>query len=231
LRRASPLPSTFKGPSLLSIRSHYLRAYTAFFAFCGISAISRASMLKSLRKWHRGVSILIAIPVFITLVTGLLLSTRGFNTWVQPAYPPFQAELKVNFDQILKAAQSVPPAKIASWNDVTQIDIRPGKGNIRVRSKNNWEVQINGSTGAVTQAGPRRVSWLMSLHEGASFGPLVRYGVFFPSAVALLFLLLSGVVLFFQPVIQRRKGASRFPQNQVIAKTRAHGAPSDLARL
>lgn len=162
-------------------------------------------LLRLLRKWHRWVSIFIAIPFLVTVVTGILLATRGFNTWVQPNYPALNSDLKVNFEQILEVAKSVPEAKITGWKDVSQIDVRPAKGNIRVRSKNHWEIQIDGGTGTIANSGVRRVSWLVSLHEGAEFGPWVRYGIFFPSSILVFFLLISGVLIFFQPYILRRK--------------------------
>lgn len=162
-------------------------------------------MLRLLRKWHKWVSIVIAIPFLIILSTGILLATRGFNTWVQPAYPPLKSKLSISFDQILEAARAVPEANIKEWKDVSQIDIRPDTGNIRVRSKNMWELQIDGATGVVNNSAVRRVSWLVSIHEGAEFGKYVRYGVFFPSAVAVFFLLVSGVLIFFQPYFNRRK--------------------------
>lgn len=167
-------------------------------------------MLKLLRKWHRWVSILIALPFLLTVVTGILLASRGFNTWVQPQYNPPQSGLKISFEQMLAAARSVPEAQITDWKDVSQIDIRPKNGQIRVRAKNLWEIQVDGNTGEVLGAGVRRVSWLVSLHEGAQFGPWVRYGIFFPSAIAVLFLLMSGVALFFQPILNRRKAKDSF---------------------
>lgn len=133
------------------------------------------------------------------------MASRGFNTWVQPNYPPLKSELKITFEQILETAKSIPEAKISTWKDVSQIDIRPDTGNIRVRSKNLWEIQIDGATGAINNSGIRRVSWLTGLHEGAQFGPWVRYGIFLPSSIAVFFLLLSGVAIFFQPLIHRRK--------------------------
>jgi hypothetical protein len=109
------------------------------------------------------------------------------------------SSLKITFDEVLAAAKSVPEAQISDWKDVSQIDIRPGTGNIRVRSKNLIEIQIDGATGKIMGAKPRRVSMLVSLHEGAEFGPWIRYGIFFPSAICVFFLLISGVAVFFQP--------------------------------
>lgn len=158
------------------------------------------------RKWHRWISILITFPFLVTLVTGVVLATRGFNSWVQPTHPPLQSALSISFPQVLEAARSVPEAGIRTWADVSQIDIRPGAGNIRVRSKaTQWEVQVDGATGKVTGHGVRRFSWLVAMHEGAYFGPLVRYGIFFPSALGVCFLLVSGVILYLQPFIKRRE--------------------------
>lgn len=165
-------------------------------------------MFRMMRKYHRWVSIIITLPFVITLVTGIILATRGFNTWVQPEYAPVKTNLTVSFDQILQAAKSVPEAQIQSWKDVSQIDIRPSTGNIRLRAKTTqWELQIDGVTGQVTGKGIRRFSTLVALHEGAYFGPMVRYGIFFPSALGVFFLLVSGVVIFVQPYWVRRKKA------------------------
>jgi uncharacterized iron-regulated membrane protein len=163
-------------------------------------------MNRFMRKWHRWISIIIALPFLVTLVTGLLLASRGFNAWVQPEYPSGTPGLQISFEQILAAAKSVPEAEIQTWKDVSQIDVRPGNGRIRLRAKNTqWEMQIDGTTGEVLGKGIRRASLLTSLHEGAYFGPVVRYGIFVPSAIGVLFLLISGVVIFAQPFLIKRK--------------------------
>lgn len=163
-------------------------------------------MNRFFRNWHRWVSIFVAVPFTIIVVTGLLMTTRGYNTWIQPDYPEFKAELKLSFDEILKTVQAVPEADIQSWKDVSQIDIRPAAGNIRVRSKtSNWEIQINGETGEITSSAPRRQSMLVSIHEGAYFGPFVRYWIFLPSSIGVFFLLLSGIYLILKHYSSRFK--------------------------
>lgn len=165
-------------------------------------------MMRWFRSWHRWVSMAVTIPFFITILTGILLASRGFNSWVQPDYRKVQASLKLSFDQLLEIAKSSPQAKIQSWDDVSQIDIRPSQGNVRIRSKHDmWELQINGETGEILSSRPRRVSWLVALHEGAYFGNLVRYGIFFPSAIGVLFLLLSGVYLYLRPLLRKQKSS------------------------
>lgn len=127
------------------------------------------------------------------------MTTRGFNSWVQPDYPAFKGELRLSFPEILQIVQTVPQAAVQSWKDVSQIDVRPSNANIRVRSRHNmWEVQINGETGEIMSSAPRRQSFLVSLHEGAYFGPWVRYGIFLPSSVGVLFLMISGLYLIYK---------------------------------
>ncbi|MCX7979315.1 MAG: PepSY domain-containing protein [Bdellovibrionaceae bacterium] len=161
-------------------------------------------MARLLRNWHRWVSLVVALPFLVTVTTGILLATRGFNTYMQPDYPEFNAGLTISFERILDVARSVPEAKIKSWSDVSQIDIRPASGNIRVRSKHNhWEIQMKGDTGEITSSAPRRVSFFIQLHEGSYWGPGVRYGIFLTSAVGMLFLLLSGVYLALRHYVLR----------------------------
>ena len=124
------------------------------------------------------------------------MASRGFNPWVQPKYPTLNVQLKISFEDILRISKSVPGPQINSWDDVSQIDIRPKNGSIRVRTKiDQWEIFLNGETGEVVNVGKRRNSLLSSIHEGAYFGPIVRYGIFFPTALGLVFLLLSGAFL------------------------------------
>jgi uncharacterized iron-regulated membrane protein len=153
------------------------------------------------RTLHRWLSILIALPFLVILLSGLLLASRSFLPWMDPGVvKPEARQLAATFPQILSSVKSAPEAGMQSWEDVSQIDIRPATGLIRVRAKKgHWEVQIDGKTGAVLRVGQRRVSWFTSLHQGALFGPYVRYGIFLPSSFALFFLFVSGLWLFAKP--------------------------------
>ena len=173
------------------------------------------------RRWHRTISLVITVPFLITLITGIVLSLRAYVPWVQPEYAKPAGQLSTSFEEILRVAQSVPEAKIASWSDVSQIDIRPAKGNIRVRSKHNhWEIQMDGHTGKILQSAPRRVGWLTALHEGAYFGEWIRYGIFFPSSIGVLFLLISGLILATKSNLKPNLKANLKPTFNTGAKTR-----------
>lgn len=162
-------------------------------------------MARFWRKWHRVISIFIALPFLITVITGILLISRSFNPWVQPQNRvESKSELKISFEQILAAAKTVPEAQVNSWQDIGQIDARPGNGSIHVRTKNSWDIQIDGATGQVLANGYRRVSLITALHEGEYFGKFIHFGIFLPMALGVLFLLVSGVVIYLQPLFKRK---------------------------
>lgn len=66
----------------------------------------------------------------------------------------------------------------------------------QIRIAQGWQVQMDGSTAGVLSVAPRRTGLLIRLHEGSFWGDATRYYLFFPAALGLLFLLISGAVLF-----------------------------------
>lgn len=162
-------------------------------------------LAKFWRKWHKWVSIIVLIPFMITIITGVALLFRGNINWLSPQFPETSGSLQVSFEQILKASQSVPEMQINSWADVNRIQINPEKGSIVVRGKNNYQIQIDGGSGEVNGAGPLRTPLFVSLHEGTFWtGKSGRFIIGLPMALAVLFLSVSGLVLFFQPSFMRK---------------------------
>jgi len=149
------------------------------------------------RLLHRWASIAISLPLLIVILSGFLLLFKKESNWIQP---PTRAgttsQLSLSFDQILAISKSVPEAKIKSWDDVNRLDVRPKKGMVKVRAKNRWEIQIDTQTGHILQVAYRRSDLIESLHDGSFFHPNARLWIFFPVAILLLILWLSGIYLF-----------------------------------
>lgn len=160
-----------------------------------------------MRTLHKWVSVLVAVPFFVVTVTGILALTKDWIPSVQPVYQRVaESEVRLTFPQILEAARRAPEAGVRDWSDVAALDIRPERGLVRVRSKHqHWELQLHPSTGDVLMSAPRRATWLLELHTGAAFGPNVKYGVFLPSAVGVLTLLITGLWIFFLPILRRSR--------------------------
>lgn len=161
------------------------------------------------RKLHRWGAILIAIPALIVIGTGVILQLKKDSTWVQP--PTTRGEvpgaLTISFDDILEAARGVPEAKIESWDDVDRIDVRPDKGIVKIRPNTSlWEVQVDTTTGQVTQVAYRRSDIIEQIHDGSFFHDKAKIWIFLPNGIILFGLWLTGVYLWVLPFWAKRKG-------------------------
>jgi uncharacterized iron-regulated membrane protein len=158
------------------------------------------------RKVHYWLSLVIAVPLLVVIVTGILLQLKKELPWVQPPHNRGSSkELAISFDQILAAARSVPEAEIKGWSDIDRLDVRPGHGMLKVQAKNAWEIQLDAKTGKVLQVAYRRSDFIESLHDGSWFSDLVKSWVFLPSAIILLVLWLTGMYLFWLPIVVKNR--------------------------
>ena len=133
--------------------------------------------------------------------------------WVQPPTNSGVGGAPViSFAAILHAASSVPQAGISGWDDVDRLDVRPGKGMAKVRSRKGFEVQVDTLTGAVLHAAARRSDIIEDFHDGGYFSDAVKLWIFVPTGVILVGLLATGVYIFFLPSLsRRRRGAALSP--------------------
>ncbi len=157
------------------------------------------------RKLHRWGAIAVALPFLIVISTGLLLQLKKQLAWVQPPEQKgASAAPAVTMEAMLAAARSVPEAGITDWSDVDRVDVRPGKGLIKVIGNSRWEIQLDASTGAVLQTAYRRSDLMESLHDGSWFHPLAKLWIFLPSGAIVLGLWVTGIYLFLLPIRSRR---------------------------
>lgn len=158
------------------------------------------------RTIHYWGSILCAIPILIVLVSGVLLLLKKDIHWIQPPTVKGQStHPTISFDKLLTIANSVSETSIKSWEDIDRLDIRPGKGVIKLRTKDNWEVQIDQQTGAVLQVAYRRSDFIESLHDGSFFHDKAKLWIFLPSALILLILWITGMYLFITLTLAKQK--------------------------
>lgn len=158
------------------------------------------------RKVHRWGAIAVAVPLLVVIGSGLLLQLKKDVDWIQPPTarggegPP-----SISFERVLEAARSVPEAGISSWEDVDRLDVRVGRGMLKVRGKNRWEVQVDTSSGEVLQVAYRRSDLIETIHDGSFFHEKAKLWVFLPVAGVLLGLWGTGVYLFFLPHLVKRR--------------------------
>jgi uncharacterized iron-regulated membrane protein len=167
-------------------------------------ATMKASVLN--RKLHRWGAILTAIPMLIVIVSGLFLQLKKEFDWIQPPTAKVsEIGLSLSFEQILASAKTATEAGFTSWDDIDRLDVRPGKGIIKVRGKNRWEVQLDAQTGAVMQTAYRRSDFFEQLHDGSWFHDKAKLWLFLPAAIILLGLWFTGIYLWFLPHLVRRR--------------------------
>ncbi len=159
------------------------------------------------RRLHRWGTPLIALPLLVVLLSGILLLWKKDVAWIQPptrkgAAPDIDPAL--SFQGILEAAQTSPEADITSWDDVDRLDVRPSKGVVKVRGKNGWEVQVDLANGEVLQTAYRRSDLIEAIHDGSWFHDAAKLGIVFPTALVLLGLYLTGLYLFYLPIRAQR---------------------------
>lgn len=168
------------------------------------------SFIKSNRNIHKWVSIVIALPLLVVLVTGILLLVKKEFGFIQP---PTQKGVNnrptIMFEQILIAAKSVEQAEIKSWQDINRLDVRPNKGITKIRSHNGIEIQIDNTSGSVLQVAKRRSELIESIHDGTFFEKNANLWFMLPVSFFTLMISITGLVLFFQPYIKKRRNRHR----------------------
>ena len=83
--------------------------------------------------------------------------------------------------------------------------MRIQKGIVKVRSQNNWEVQIDTQTGEVLQTAYRRSDIIESIHDGSWFHDKVKLWIFLPTGIVLFILWITGVYMLILSYIVKWK--------------------------
>ncbi|MDP1571142.1 MAG: PepSY domain-containing protein [Vicinamibacterales bacterium] len=163
------------------------------------------------RKVHYWSSAIVAIPLLVIITSGLLLQAKKHWTWVQPAEHRGTGTTPVlDLEAILASVRSVPDLQVGGWDDVDRLDVRPGRGVVKVLLRSGWEVQVDLGTGEVLQSAYRRSDLIESIHDGSIFGgDWTKLGVFLPAGATLLLLWFGGLWMWWVPFIAKRRRSAR----------------------
>ncbi|GAA6170637.1 hypothetical protein NBRC116592_03070 [Colwellia sp. KU-HH00111] len=164
------------------------------------------SFKKTNRTIHKWASIVIAIPLLIIFVTGiLLLVKKEFHVLQPPTMKGHGQVPTIIFNQILTIAKTIKNAEIKSWQDIDRLDVRPSKGIIKVRTKNNLEIQLDASSGKVLYVAQRNSDLIESIHDGTFLEKNANLWLMLPVAIASIVILITGVILFFIPYLKKNR--------------------------
>jgi uncharacterized iron-regulated membrane protein len=160
------------------------------------------------RRLHRWGAISVGLPLLLVIGSGILLQVKKQFPWVQPAEQRTSVPAPgMAWDVILAAAKAMPAAGVQGWEDIDRLDVRPGKGILKVITKSHWEAQLALADGAVLQVAYRRSDLIETLHDGSFFGEVAKLGIFLPSGIVLFGLWITGIYLWLLPWLTRRKRA------------------------
>ncbi len=161
---------------------------------------------KANRLIHKWVSIVIAIPLLVVFVTGILLLTKKEFAFIQPPTARGEGTIpSINFDQVLSVASTVEQARISGWDDIDRLDVRPSKGIIKIRGRNRIEIQIDGQTGDVLHVAKRRSDFIESIHDGTFFEKNANLWLMLPVAIVAILMSITGTIMFFIPYFKKKK--------------------------
>lgn len=162
------------------------------------------------RTTHYWASFAVAVPMLVMIASGLLLQLKKQWTWVQPAEQRGTGTTPtLDLEGILARVKTVPDMHVTGWDDVNRLDVRPGRGMVKVWLNNGWEVQVDLGTGRVLQTAYRRSDLIESIHDGSFFaGDWTKLGLFLPTGAVVFFLWLSGMWMWWVPFAAKRRKAS-----------------------
>jgi len=164
------------------------------------------------RRLHYWGSALIAIPLLVVTGSGIVLQLKKHWSWVQPVeHRGREKAPHIELTDILTALKTYqhPEVKVAGWEDVRRLDVRPDRGVAKATLMNDWEVQIDTTDGRVMQVAYRRSDWLEALHDGSIVNETYKMWIVLPSAIVLLFLWGSGMWMWLWPFLNRRRVKAR----------------------
>ncbi len=197
---------------------------------------THSGVYRFVRKTHLWVSIIVALPLLLRLVTGVALQVRKPVDFIQPTTEVGVAryEPDVTHAHILAALKTAPVTRVDDWKDVKQIDYRPKKGVLKVHDYNDLETQIDAKTGEVIRTSKRWNNLLARIHDGSEWG--MRLWFFLPAGLLIIYLWISGFYLGIMETlrklrVRRQRKAQEALQASIGAPSVSRKRPFNLVRF
>ena len=157
------------------------------------------------RTVHNWLSIFVALPLLLVIVSGMFLLLKKDVQWIQPlSVRGVSAQIpQISHSDMLRAVNSVEQTAGLKWTDFDRIDYKVDKGMLKFITHDQWEVQVDTTTGEILSSKARRSDFFEKLHDGTYFGDWMKYYVLIPSAIFLFTLWMSGLYMFIYPYFKR----------------------------
>lgn len=170
---------------------------------------------RNFRSYHKYIGLVLAILFVISSLTGVLLGVKKqFDVLQAPTQKGEAKKLEEWLDLSILAEKASEGLAAAYPGEegltIDRMDVRPSKGVVKVIFEEHWwEVQVDGKTGEVKSIAKRTSDWIETLHDGSIISEgfkvvsmnLVGWGLFFMT--------LSGIWLWYGPLLIRKNKRSR----------------------
>jgi hypothetical protein len=94
------------------------------------------------RKVHYWASVCIALPLLVMILSGLLLQSKKHWSWVQPHERRGTGTMPaISLEHVLESVKQVPELGVTGWADVNRLDVRPGRGMVKVWLHSGYEAR------------------------------------------------------------------------------------------
>ena len=164
------------------------------------------SFSKVNRRFHKWLGVIIAVPLLVIFLTGILLLVKKEFSFIQPTSMTGSTTApSISFERVLSIAKTVKHADIDNWQDINRLDVRPNKGIIKIRSHNRVEIQIDAASGEILHVATRHSELIESIHDGTFFEENANLWLMLPVTLMSTILLFSGVIMFFIPYLKKRR--------------------------
>ncbi|MDG1708485.1 MAG: PepSY-associated TM helix domain-containing protein [Emcibacteraceae bacterium] len=157
------------------------------------------------RTIHNWVSIFIALPLLLIIVSGLFLQLKKDFVWIQPpsVRGATDATPTASHAELLAAATSLPQTSGLQWSEFDRIDYKVDRGMVKFMTFEGWEIQIDTSNASILSVAERRSDFFEKLHDGSYFGDFTKYYIILPTAIFLFLLWMTGLWMFIYPYIKK----------------------------
>ena len=162
---------------------------------------------------HKWTGITLAAIFACTACTGFLLIIKKRVDWIQPPTVKGAAGSHAEFitmQQLFESVLAHDHDDFTSLEDIDRIDFRPRDRSFKVISLHNYsELQIDAVTGDVLSVAWRPSDLLEDIHDGSYVGEWFHTWIMPVVACGLLFLVCSGLWLWIEPIVRKRRRKAR----------------------
>lgn len=167
-------------------------------------------MYKGLRNLHKWAGLAGCLFLMVISVSGFFLTVKGKVDWMRPktqlgsryADP---SEL-IPVGQVMDAAFGAGYGELKTLDDIDRMEFHAEDRIWKVLSKSGYrEVQIDAVTGQILSRGQRNDQIFEDIHDFSLLADFLHEWGLPAVAFGLFFLSLSGVAMFFVPVLRRWK--------------------------